>query len=72
MSDLNREEIMHLLRRHVATFAQMLDPQNDVPDNVLAKGGGPENRGGLDRINELFAMLKDRPRPVYREREGGE
>lgn len=56
---MNREEIMHLLRLHVATFAKMLEHQNNVSKHVLAKGGGPENRGGLDRINELFAMLQD-------------
>lgn len=56
---------MHLLRIHVATFAAMLDARNDVPKNVLAQGGGPENRGGLDRINELFAQLRDRPPSNY-------
>lgn len=61
MSDLNREEIMILLRQHVASFATMLDERNRVPKNVLANGGGPENRGGLNRINELFALLKDSP-----------
>lgn len=59
MTDLNREEILILLRKHVATFARMLDPQNAVPKNVLWTGGGPENRGGLNRINELFTLLKN-------------
>lgn len=61
MSELNREEIMHLLRRHVATFAGMLQEQNSLPKNMLA--------GGLNRINELFALLKDSKPNSY---EGGE
>lgn len=59
MPSLNREECLHLLRKHVATFAGMLEPQNTVPKHVLLNGGGPENVGGLKRINELFEMLRD-------------
>ena len=62
---MNREEIMHLLRLHVATLAGMLEHQNDVPKNVLLSGGGPENRGGLNRITELIAMLPDKPTRNY-------
>lgn len=57
--ELNREECLFLLRKHVATFAGMLESQNRIPKAVMAKGGGPENIGGLDRINELFALLPD-------------
>lgn len=64
-TELNREEIMHLLRIHAKTFALLLDERNDVPRNVLANGGGPENRGGLNRINELFAILPDRKTVPY-------
>lgn len=61
MKEMNWEEIMHLLRLHTGTFLGMLDEGNSVPKHVLADGGGPENRGGLDRINELFAALPDKP-----------
>ena len=62
MSALNREEILILLRQHVGSLASMLQSQNTVPKNVLLNGGGPENRGGLNRINELFEILQDPPR----------
>lgn len=58
--ELNREEIMHLLRLHTETFLGMLDEGNYVSKHVLSGGGGPENRGGLERINELFSLLEDK------------
>lgn len=71
MPDLNREEILALLRIHTATFAGMIDARNSVPKSVLAEGGGPENRGGLNRINELFALLQD-PKPDTNHEEASE
>lgn len=61
-NELNREEIMHLLRKHTATFAGMIQENYTVPVNVLATGGGSQNIGGLNRINELFEMLKALPK----------
>lgn len=57
--ELNRMEVLTLLRTYVGQFSLMLQSQNSIPRRVLWEGGGPENLAGLKRINELFMLLKD-------------
>lgn len=66
---MNREEILYLLRKHVATFAGLLEAQNSVPNRNLWGGTGPEAVGGLKRITELLEALPERPTDNY---QGGE
>lgn len=56
--DLNREEIMALMRKHAEVFLNMLQPQNRLPTKALWSGTGPNSRGGLERLNELYELLK--------------
>lgn len=54
---VQRDEILLLLRHHVSVLAGLLEVQNAVPNRVLLGGG--DGNSGLNRINQLVAMLPE-------------